>query len=219
MATAQEVLESARTHLNDDASLHWNDQDLMPKLKEAHKELQSKLFRAGVPVIKAVTTVLSVTAGVVDLNGVANYPADIVEPIWLKEREVGQSEKDFVDMDEVNFIPQIQQQMSLMYWCWMGEHILLLGATTNREVKMRYNKTITVPTVLTDTIGFLFGELYMGPRVAALAMISVGNRAAAILLNEEAEGKLETIIGANVKGMQNLPVRRRPYRPRRSWMY
>lgn len=211
MANTSVALDTARTLLNDDAGTLWTDAVLLPKLKEAHREMQTKLVLAGIPVIKAATAVLSVPANTTDLTSVVGYPTDLIEPTWLKERTPGQQERDFVDMTEVADVPNLNPTTELIYWCWIGEKILLLGAVVNRDVKIRYMKGITVPVAGTSPIGFLFGESYLGHRTAALSASSVGNKTAHDELTQEANMKFQEIVALNIKGGQNLPARKRPY--------
>src|ERR1035437_6370810 len=115
-ATAFQVLESARIHLNDEIGLIWTDNRLLPKLQEAHRELKNELLLNGIPVIYEVSVVLSVPALTTDLTTVTNYPSDLLSPIELKERSVGGQNIDFTGMSQVNFIPNSQQATTLNYW-------------------------------------------------------------------------------------------------------
>ena len=50
----------------------------------------------------------------------------MILPIWMKERQLGQWNQDFVDMVEVDFLPNIDLDVYLHYWCWYQNTILLL---------------------------------------------------------------------------------------------
>src|SRR5690348_7524569 len=126
--TTFQCLESARIHLNDEMGLMWPDNRLLPKFQEAHRELKNELILNGIPVVHEVSVVLTVPAGTTDLTTVTNYPSDMLIPIWLKERQVGQQNVDFTDMVQVSFIPNTQQEVYLNYWAWIEEKIMLLGA-------------------------------------------------------------------------------------------
>jgi hypothetical protein len=217
MALAAQVLDSARTHLNDEYGSLWTDQKLLPKLQEAHRELQSTLFLAGIPVINDVTAVLTVPANVidgqnVDMSTVAGYPTNLVRPIWMKERTVGQQNQDFIDMIEVDFIPSISKDTRLVYWAWIGQTIMLLGATNDVQVQLRYRGSITVPTKVTDDCVVLFSETFLSYRTAALAIASTGQDDNKFrTLDAMAERNLDKLMRTAIKEEQNLPVRRVPY--------
>lgn len=214
-STVSQVLDAARTHLNDDMRINWPDQFLMPKLQEAHRELQLILVANGIPTVNATATVLTVPALTTDLTTVTGYPTDLIEPIWLKERAANQQMVDFMDMTERDFIPNFQQIPELVFWAWVGEKIILLGATTVREVQLRYRRKLVTPTLTTDTIGILLGELYLSYRTASLAMASSNQPTRAMELKKDAKENVGMIISTAVKEMQNLPAKRRPYHRRR----
>lgn len=212
MATVSTALESARTLLNDDAATLWTDAVLLPKVREAHRELQVALTLNGLPVIKEVSAIIDVPASTLTLP---TQPADIVEPIWMKERPDGGTADDFVDMEEVDFLPDVLQAEDLHYWAWREEVISFVGATTAREVQLRYKKGLPTINGGSDSIGFVYGELYLGPRTAAIAALSVGNKSVHDDLTSLAMNNIDKILRMNVLGQQHLPARRKPYRRRR----
>ena len=213
-ATTFQCLESARIHLNDEMGLMWPDNRLLPKFQEAHRELKNELILNGIPVVHEVSVVLTVPAGTTDLTTVTNYPSDMLIPIWLKERQVGQQNVDFTDMVQVSFIPNTQQEVYLNYWAWIEEKIMLLGAINATEVQIRYTRELTVPVEVNDTIGVLLGETFLSYRTSALAALSVKDYDQASALDSIAKDNLLNVITFNVKGLQNIPGRRRPYHRR-----
>lgn len=211
---AGEVLQAARTHLNDDEGILWPDQKLFPKLREAHKLMQLALIQNGVPVIHEVTTTpILITAGVVDPTALAAYPTNLIQPIWLKERAAGSLIQDFVDMHETDFLPQVQQSRSLVWWSWRKQKINFLGATSDREIMIRYRGGLKVPQEVTDTIGPFFGELFLSFKTAALAVGSITPRDSDRIqyLEGQAAGNLENMLVNSAMEAQNLPTKRRPY--------
>lgn len=209
VATVAQVLDSARSHLGDDDATLWTDPKLMPKFQQAHRALQLQLILAGVPVINAVSSVLSVPIGMTDLSLAVGYPLDLIEPIWMKERAQGELTQDFYDMTEVDFIPSVVQSTELCYWCWYQQKIIFLGALQNREVQLRYRRNLTTPTIVTQDIGVLLGELYLSYMTAYLAKGSVSK--GGVDFQQLATMYLDQVIRAAVKEMQNLPAKRRPY--------
>lgn len=219
MANATVALDSARVYLNDVGQQIWTDTALIPYLKEAYKDLMIQLWLNGIPVIREKTsTPIVVPASSTPV--ILTLPADLVEPIGLKERAQGSSEP-WISMTETDFEPDTKPDVNLRYWAWREENINLVGATNNREVQLRYLKSLTIPTTTNSPLGFIFSEFFLGPQTAAYAAGSVGN----VSLAQEllfihgsptqmgiAGAKLDGIIRANVKGQQNLPARRIPYR-------
>lgn len=207
MTIATVALDSARSYLNDSSGSMWDDSKLIPHLQEAHRDLQIMLWLNGLPVLKEKSTILSVPSGTITLT----LPSDLIEPQWLKERASGSSEA-WVAVTESDWEPDTLQQISLQYWTWREEEIKFLGATSNREVLLRYWKGITVPANQNSVLGFIFSEVFLGPQTAQYAARSVGNSTLANECLDAAKQKLDIIIRANVKSMQSMAARRIPYR-------
>jgi hypothetical protein len=201
MANVSVALATARTLLNDDGATIWTDAVLLPKLQEAHRELQCALWEAGSPVVREESSALLVMAGQTDLG--ANQPADLVAPFKLWEASA--STEDWVPMTEVDFIPLgTATSATLTYWAWRKEKILFLGATANRRVKVQYRKSLTLPVSVNDPIGIIFGEIYLGARTAALAAGSVGNKEVLAAASQMAANNFNKVIVAN-RGRQSPP--------------
>lgn len=210
---AGEVLVAARTHLNDDEGIIWPDQKLFPKLREAHRMLQLALVQNGVPIITEISLIMSVPAGTQDLSTCINYPQNLVWPIWLKERMPGQTWQDFVDMTEVDYLPNINPSTELVWWTWNQQTIRFLGAIQDREVHLRYRGGLFIPAEVTDTIGPFWGELYLSFKTAALAVGSVFplNMDRLNMLEGQAARNLDDLLVTAALESQNLPAKRRPY--------
>lgn len=208
MATVKEALALARTHLNDDRKLHWSDVTLMPKVRQAHRELQLELQLNGLAIVREVSADFTITAGD---TAITSPPTDIVDPIRMFEKAVGEPDSMFKDMDLVTFLPNADKTEFLRVWCWREEAIEFLGANTDRVIRFRYKKGLTVPTKVTDSLGLTFAELFIGPRVASIVVDSTGKHDSAEVFKSEAYGNLDKIIRMNVLPGQRNPVRKRPF--------
>lgn len=216
IALLGDVFKRARAILNDDESNNWTDYKLITKAVIAFEELEAELILAGIPIIHAISTILTVPAMTsddinLDLSTVVGYPNDIIIPIWLKERLVGQQNQDFVDMVEVDFIPNIAIDVYLHYWSWFQNTIMLRGALNATQVEIRYQRYLPTPGVNTDSVLVPLGQLFLANRVAALAAYSVGDRQRWQDLSATATMNLDRIIDMNIKELQDLPAKRRPY--------
>lgn len=211
MALASAVFAESQALLNDVAKSIWTDAVLLPFLQKAHRELQVLIWENGLDVIKEITTVIEVAANATSLG--ASLPTDLLEPKTLQERVNGStSENDWRDVPEADPLPRISPTVSIQYWNWREEVIEFIAPTTDREVKLRYFKGLTVPIESSSPIGFIFGETFLGPRTAALAAGSVGNTTRADELNTDSALWIPKILAANVKRGQAIPTRRIPYR-------
>jgi hypothetical protein len=173
-----------------------------------------QLQLAGVPVVKEISVVLSVPVFITadqnqDATTVTNYPTDLTEPILVKERSNGQLNQDFIDMIQVDFIPNVVRSTRLLYWSWYKEKIWFLGATSANQVLIRYKRSISNPTTVNDSIGVTYGELYLARKIASDCVRNPDHIALA-------ERYLRTIINTATKMSQNLPAKRRPYQRTRN---
>ena len=90
--------------------------------------------------------------------------------------------------------------------------ISFIGATQDRAVVLRYTGTVPTPQYLTDQLGIIFAERFLGPRIAAIATATIGRENKT--LTAMAEHNLYTIIQNEVTKDQR-PARRREYRRRK----
>lgn len=216
-----DAFKQARTLLNDDDAANWPDYRLYSKAVVAFEELEAELIVAGIPIIQGVSVVINVPAYVfpvpsnatpsLDLSTLVGYPTDMILPIWCKERQVGQWNQDFVDMVEVDFLPNIDLDVYLHYWCWYQNTIMILGALNPLQVQIRYQRYLPVPGKNTDSLIVPLGQLYIANRIAALAYQSMGNRQMWQDLSSTANTNLMRILDMNIKELQDLPTKRRPY--------
>lgn len=212
-AQAGEVLAAARTHLNDDEGIIWPDQKLFPKLREAHRMLQLALVQNGVPVVAEVSVVISVPANTKDCSTCVGYPQNLIFPVWMKERAQFQRDQDFVDMTEVDYLPQLDPSTELIWWNWNQQTVSFIGCNQNRECLLRYRGGLKIPQEATDTIGPFWGELFLSFKTAALAVGSVTPRDTdriQLLEGQAAKNLDDLLITASLES-QNLPAKRRPY--------
>jgi len=187
------VLATARTFLNDDAATNMTDAFLIPKLQQAHRQLQIKLRRAAAPVMKNtyVETIISTN------TTFATPPTDLIAPIQLWEKAAADPVTLYQLMTEADPLPNVTQTTTMIWWAWVEEVVTFIGSTVNRQVKMLYWRSLPVPQVNTDVIGFLNGELYLAPLTAAYAAGSVGQPQEMMSLIQLADLSLSEVILAN----------------------
>ena len=194
MALTSVALATARTLLNDDNATMWTDAILLPKLQEAHRELQTQLWDMNSPVVREVSSAITVATPATSLG--VSQPADLLAPTKLMETSVAGIA--WVDMTEVNYLdPSLVAATTLIYWCWREEIITFVGASVSRDVKVFYRKLITIPVAAASAIGIAFGEMYLGARTAAFAAGSVGNKESYDALTQIANTNLDKVLKAN----------------------
>lgn len=204
--TLQTVLTIARGYMNDDNATQFNDPVLIPKAQEAHRELQEELWMIGSPIVRAQSGPIAYASGTTELTGLPN---DLLAPMVLFENSSGSTAASagWQPMTEIFYIPLgTAQGTTLSWWSWQQEKIILLGASANRAVIMQYRRKIPIPNVLTDPIGILSAESYLGARTAAIAVGTLGNADAMGALTTIAQANLAKIISSN-RGQQKPLVK------------
>ncbi len=209
VATAITALNSARSYLNDVNAVTWSDARLFPILQEAHRELSAELVANGIGLVREqanIITVLALPVGTFGPVDLPNIPTNLLIPIELLERDVGADVEDFIRMQQTDFVPTVDPTSNLLFWSWLGQRIQLVGSTADREVLLRFRGNLVQPSNLNDTLGLQFAELYIGPRIAAIAMPERDDLAVRAATN------LNTVIRYNVVGEQGVPKRKMGYR-------
>lgn len=213
--TAAEPLTESKVLLNDPSGTIYADAKLIPLMQKAYRELQTKMMLNGLPVLKESATAVPVAIGVVALGDGSGLPTDFIYPIELAERNSGSTDL-YEDMDETEWEQTLLPSTSLLYWNWREEEIKFLGATTAREVRIRYMKGLTRITATTTPISITNAVTYLAVRTAAIAALVLGsNPTRASALQGDAGSALDDLLGVLVKRQQAIPIRRRVNRYRR----
>ena len=204
-----QVLATARTYLNDDAAQQFPDPVLIPKVQEAHRELQEELWIIGSPLVRGQTAPLAYATPATSLTTALAGVTDFLCPTALFENAAGSTivQPGWVPMTEAFYIPMgTAMAATLGFWCWQQEVIVLAGATANRAVVVQYRRQITIPVMATDPIGILFGESYLAARSAAIAAGTVGNKEIYDAMTALAKENLAKVISAN-RGQQKASMK------------
>lgn len=207
-----DVFTEVRALLNDVQARVFTDAKLLPHFKRAYLQLTQKLRRNGHQASEAIDNNRLITAGIIV------YPSaltDMMRPVQMMERAQGATEEDYIPMEEKTWEPATVPTGTLRFWVWRNNTINFLGATVNREVKLRYLKYFTPITAVTDTIQIQDSQMFLAARTASYAAFYIGqNQTRSIELKDQSILDLDDLLGIFAKERQHLPARRRSYRPR-----
>jgi len=205
---ASDILPDSSALVNDSGGLTWNNAVLFPYLKLAYDELVKHYQDAGVSFLSEVSTVVDVAAGIKSITSIT----DLILAKKLEERADG-STGLYTPMTETDWELGIDLTEELRFWNFREGEIKLVGATSAREVRVYYMKTLSSLSTVSSTVAIPDGKLFLVYRTAALAAgLSGGNGDRALELNREAQFFKDTLINIQVKGSQGLPVRHKRYR-------
>ena len=194
----QQVLATARTLMNDDLGVSYPDETLIPKVQEAHRELQTKLWNAGSPVVRRELLINSLPALSSSLGLLT--PIDLITPfeIWENAPNAPLNDANWLPITESYSIPMgISPGNKIEYWAWREEQVLFLPASQSRSILLKYRKRLPFLNIPTDDIGIIAGELYLAARSVALLAGSLGNETVHDKLTERANMNLDEIFRAN----------------------
>lgn len=202
-----QVLTTARTYLNDDNATQNPDNTLIPKLQEAHRELQEELWVVGSPLVRARSNPITLVAGTIVLSPTTTppLPADLLCPTSLYESPNGAF--NWTPMTEAFYVPLGYIQLATLgWWSWRAEQIQFGGATGTVYVVIDYRRQIPIPALVTDPIGILFGESFLAARTAAIASGVLGNAEAFAAMTSLAKENLAKVLSAN-RGKQTSTIK------------
>lgn len=208
-STATEIYNQSRALLNDTGAQIMTNAVLLPYLQKAHLELVQKLQLNGAQVLSEQSAVIEVTA----LATTLTLPADFLRPIELWER-ADNSGAEFEPMFELEWeADSVQPTDKLLYWAFREQQIQFLGATVNREVRLRYTKAL--PTITGDSSPSTVtnGITFLAARTAELAAryISKNYQLADSLVTDQVTA-MSILIRNTVRDQINLTGKMKPYR-------
>lgn len=209
--TAQDVMVEAQGLLNDAAGIFYSLDSLLPYLNRAYRELQDYYNLHGLKTTVTTATLVTVPANALSLQ---NPPPDLLRPLHLAERTPGTSEQ-FTDMDERSWEPDETPTNHLRIWTWREETIFFVGATADREIRIRYVKGLSALSGPGSFVGITNSKLVLASRTASLGARYIGeNPTRADELDSETGRALDRLIVTAIRQNQGLPARRRRTRYR-----
>lgn len=202
------VLTQARTYLNDDNSLQFQDPVIIPKIQQAHQELQLELQNIGSPLIRGLSSVLSVVSStsptVLTFASTPPMPADLLVPTSIFE-STSANMAGAKPITEVLYLPLPYTQSgtgAITMWSWQEETLVLNPASAQAYIQIMYKRMITLPVLATDPIGVLNGEFFLAARAAAMVAGTLdGAKDMVDSLNTTAAAKLKSLL-TNNRGSQ-----------------
>ena len=216
MATlASDILAEARGLLNDPSGAIYVTNPMITLLNKVYRELQTKVSSYGVSTTKEISQVVPVPAGTPNLGDGSGLPPDMLYPITLKERAALSSD-EFAPMTEVDFEPIINPPSDfIQFWAWREDELKFPVCSTDRELLIKYVKTLGNIVGLNSPILIINSQQWLGQRLAAVASLVLGfNPSRANALNEDLVAIWDDFRITLVRRKQSIPVRRRRTRYR-----
>ena len=207
--TVADPLDAAAALLNDPDKVTFTYAVMLPFFKIAWRELQTFLVSNGIKDVDEYTTAaLTITTNTKQWT---DTPTDLLFPIKMWERAVGESDEDWVEMEERIPDPSEAQETELEVWYFKEGDIWFRGADTDREVILRYQKELAAISSESTAIPVRGSISFLSFRTAGIIARARGNKSRANDLDVDAKMHLDSTIATKVKDEQGLPVRPRRY--------
>lgn len=220
MATPAEIIATSAALQNDTAQDVYTNTACLPYFNLALQTLQEEFELHDVPVTEETSAIIPVDAGVgsIGFSTTPALPANLIEikQVWESSRGLG----NWIPLGRRDFLPHYAESdartSQILVWAWLGEHIRLIPANADNDLKLDYTKylftKVTAPNLNTP-IPIINAQTYLEFKTAALLSQFIGeNETRAIILENQATGALDRALGINIKGRQSIRNRRRPFR-------
>lgn len=201
--------------LNDLSGAIYPDAAVYPVMNLAYRQLQTRLSSMGLSMTKEIFAVVTVPAGTVFLGDGALLPSDLLMPRTLKEKASGAADSTYIDMDELDWEPNITIGNELRYWVWREEQIKFPGSLLDRQVLIQGIKSLGSISGANSPILILNCEPWLAQRTASMAALTIGSdKSRAKALNDDLTEIWDDFKIGLTKRTQAIPVRRRRTRYR-----
>jgi hypothetical protein len=221
--TAANVMDKSASLMNDTAKTVYTYAAQIPYLNMALKELEEHFQLNNISVTNQSVANITIevdTTEVTPEDGVGSgstphYPNDLVEIQGIYERLSGTTDP-WIPLIKKEFLPHAIDDIptdSLQYWIWENQCIRFIGATSIREIKLDYIRTI-FPEVQNSAamLGVMNAGSFLWYRTAGLCTQFIGeNQGRATELNNFAVLALDRVTGIGTKSKQAITTRRRPF--------
>jgi hypothetical protein len=211
----KDVLDLSANYLNDAGLSQYTYVAQLPFFNEAQDKLSQLMESNNVPATNKRTTTLTVAplVTVIDFTTSPPLPSDLIEIQQISERTNG-TVVNYIPMTRKEFLPPFVEQIdSLIWWSWLNQQLVFIGATLPVQLMFDYIATVLpAATSTTSPITLINAKSYLACKTAALCAEFLGeNKTRADELNEDAEIAGNIFLNINTKGRQAIATRRRPF--------
>lgn len=209
MDTGLTIITEARGLLNDPTGAIFKTDPMIVLANKVYRELQTKLSAMGIAVTKKDSTLSVLTAGDSVLTSGSGLPNDLLYPIEVRERLYPSADR-YADMQEKDWKElDVTPRTFLGYWVWQEDELKFPVATTDRQLHIRFVKTLGSITQTTSPIQMAGVSTWLSQRLASLSALVIGaNQTRADALALDLVTIWDDLKATLVKRKQSIPVRR-----------
>lgn len=207
-------LTRAGAMLNDPGNATYTQTLLLPHIQNAWKRLEMGFMENDLAYTEEMSAKMDIPLNtlVLDDSSAPVIPVDLIHVFNIWEKPDNATVDEYVQMIEVDYLPNRLQDTNLTEWQWREGAIYFVGATVAVDIKISYEKHLIAITAANVNIYMMETELYLAAQTAAFAALILGGNAELSASHQAiADDQYKRIINNRVKAEQNLPVRRRAY--------
>lgn len=167
---SSEVMDQAASFLNDTALDVYTYTTMLPYLKRANEDLEKKLIVYGTSEQRTKSAAIPVLADATTIT----LPSDFLLPLDLKERNVGETEDQWVDMTLLDWEPDATHTTYIEFWAFRNNAIYIKPPIVAKEVKLYYERALGVIIGSSSVIDFSLTKGYLAARTAELCARYIG---------------------------------------------
>lgn len=221
MPRPSDIISTAASLMNDSAQSLYTNTACLPYFNLALDELQEIYELNGLPITNETSGVITVKSGVgrIGFDTTPALPSDLIEIQQLWESTTGLNQ--WTPVDKREFIPHYlenpTQISQFLIWALKQGSITLIPANADNDLKIDYTANIfNTPILIKDiavNLPFTNVKTYLEYKTAALCALFIAeNEERAVALDSLTGTALSRALGIQVKGMQSVVTRRRPFR-------
>ena len=211
--TLTNIVTRAQAALGDQSGDFWVLANLLPFINTAYRSFDRAYRINSIPFARARVVLTPFTAGTLKLDRTTSplaCPTDFLEPIEIWEKNVGDPDTGYGLMDRASDqLPDIAQGTSLNIWDWFQGSIYFLGATTDRTLRLDYQRGVVDLVSGTDALVLDDALDPVAYLAASEAANSVGQKALGDSLLAKGTQMIDDLVTTEIKTMQRTSRRRR----------
>ncbi len=218
--TRLQVKDRFLSLLDDPLASVYTDAVFQPAFAEAYDILFSAFLNQQVPRVENVVDGIIVPPYTYSLTPAAMGIADFADWEWLAERTSGSTDK-FIDLVDEDRLTQRAPTDRLLETVWQNNAFQFVGATTVRELQLKYVASGEAPTLDATVIGIDSSLVFLSNYAVGVAGgrkgdDEIANRCMGLAVGPKFNlgtigGELFRLTQPLVRSRQNVVVAHRPY--------
>lgn len=221
MPKPSDIITTVAGLMNDQAQSLYTNAVCLPWLNISLDELQELYELNGIPITNETSAAITIPAGVgrLGFDTTPAIPSDLIEIQQLWESPTGLNK--WTPVVKKEFIPHYLEDNTaisqFLIWVWEHGGINFIPSNAINDLKIDYTASLfNTPIMIKDinvNLPFTNVKTYLEYKTAALcAMFIAENQSRAMALDSLTGTALSRALGIQVKGMQSITTRRKPFR-------